>query len=159
VCLYSVGTVTHRLGCRRLLSVLLGILSAGTVEVGCSRQTGDKMAQRHLSDIAGKEAADCGHVGLHQSPGAANDCAIAAWKIHHAFFVRYDVQGLDSELVVGLASGNSGDVFSVKYDSTGWETHGLRSGVKVLDNSHILVTPCPSPIKLFASDGGYLSCY
>src|SRR5215468_8477852 len=93
-------TVAHRLGYRRLLSALPCMLFAGTVLIGCSRQTGDEIAQRHLRDIAGKEAADCGHVGLHQSPVAANDCALAAWKIHSSFLVRYDVQGLDSELVV-----------------------------------------------------------
>ena len=116
------------------------------------------MVYRHLRDIAGKDASDCGHVGLHQDPTAASDCALAAWKAKGAFLVRYDVQGTDSELVFGLASRAGGLVSSVKYDSNGWMTDGLRSGAELFDRHHILVTPCPLPVNLFSS-GGYLACY
>jgi len=117
------------------------------------------MAQQRLRDIAGKQAMDCGHVGLHQAPDVANDCAVKAWKTNRPFFVRYDVAGIDSRLVVGLASSGGGGVSSVKYDSMGWDTHTLRSEAKLLDGDHTLVTPCPSPVRLFAASRGYLSCY
>jgi len=61
--------------------------------------------------------------------------------------------------VFGLASGGGGDIFSVKYDSMGWATDDLSSGAKVFDSRHIVVIPCPHPVRLFAASGGYLDCY
>jgi len=144
--------------CHQLLSAVLATLVLVVEMLGCSRPTGDELASRHLRRIAGDRATDCGHVGLHQSPATVNDCTLAAWKANRSFVVRYDVQGIDSELVVGLASNGNGEISSVKYDSMGWSTDGLR-GEKVTEDNHILLTPCPRPTKLFASKSGYLSCY
>ena len=100
----------------RLLSAFITIL-LGTMLAGCSKQVSDNIANRHLRSIAGKNATDCGQVGLHQSPTSAADCALAAWKENRPFLISYDVRGIDSKLVFGLASSGGGDVFSVKYDS------------------------------------------
>jgi len=83
---------------------------------------------------------------------------LAAWKAKRPFLISYDVRGIDSELIYGLAS-SGGDVFRVKYDSMGWSTDELRPGMKVLDDKHILVVQCPTPVRLFTSSAGYLDCY
>jgi hypothetical protein len=150
--------VAYRSRSRRLFSALLNILCVGLVLVACSRPKDDDIMLQHLRGIAGKDATDCGHIGLHQKPDAASDCVLASWNAHRPFFVRYDVQGIDSHLVFGLASGG-GDIFNVKYDSMGWATDDLRSGAKVFDSRHIVVIPCPHPVRLFAVSGDYLDCY
>jgi hypothetical protein len=141
-----------------LLSALITIF-LGAMLAGCRRQVSDDITSQHLRSIAGKNATDCGHVGLHQSTTAASDCALATWKADRPFLVSYDVQGIDSKLVFGLASGGAGDVFSVKYDTMGWQADELHAGMKVLDSNHILVVHCPPPVKLFISSAGYLVCH
>jgi hypothetical protein len=137
-----------------LLTIVFGVMLAG-----CRRQMSDDVASQHLRSIAGKNATDCGHVGLHQSATAASDCSLSTWKAKRPFLVSYDVQGIDSRLVFGMASDGGGDVFSVKYDSMGWQTDELHAGMKVLDSNHILVVHCPPPVRLFISSAGYLDCH
>ena len=148
----------HRSAKYRLLSAVVAILF-GAALAGCRRQASDDIANRRLHSIAGKNATDCGHVSLHQNTTAANDCALAAWKANRPFLISCDVQGIDSKLVFGLASGGDGDLFSVKYDSIGWRNDDLHAGRNILDSNHILVVHCPRPVKLFVSSAGYLDCH
>lgn len=153
-------SVIAAIGCSIwLIEKYFGIEAHAVAERLWPPSTADQIEARRLHNIAGKNATDCGHVGLHQSPTAPGDCALAAWKANRPFFISYDVQGIDSKLLYGLTSSGGGDVFSVKYDSMGWSTDDLRSGMKVLDGKHILVVHCPSPVKLFVSSAGYLDCH
>jgi hypothetical protein len=69
--------------------------------------------------------------------------------------VRYDIQGLDSDLIIGLAQNNAGQLYSVKFDSEGWDTGEMQSQQKIV--GHVLIKPCPSHSP-FIHPKGYLSC-
>ena len=134
-------------------------LIALVVLTSCSKSTGDRMSYQELRDIAGADAIDCGHVPLKGVARAANECALSAFKRSHSFLVRYEVPGIDSQVVYGLASRGDGHVFDIKFDSEGWDTHGLGPEATVKNNNHLLVKPCPQPAVLSIDDRlGILSC-
>ena len=93
--------------------------------------------------FSGLIATDCGRVSLRGSPSAATNCAINAFRKKEAFFVRYDLQGVDSNVATGIASEGDGRLYELAYDSMG----------------DILTTKsCPRPIKLIMTGGGWLTC-
>ena len=113
----------------------------------------------HLRTLAGEGATDCGRVPLGEESTAANNCALEGLQRKHPFIVRYDVQGLDSQLVVGLAANTQGQVVVVKYDSEGWDPRDLRPADKLADDNHVLINPCPVPTEIRKTKLGYLSCF
>ncbi len=40
--------------------------------------------------------------------------------------MRYDLQGIDSQVAVGLAGDRAGRTFGIAYDSMGWSDEGLQ---------------------------------
>jgi hypothetical protein len=72
---------------------------------------------QHLRELAGPEAVDCGRVRVRESPDRATQCAFKAQK---PFYVRYDIQGIDSAVAGGLAAATVEKVYAVEFDSMGW---------------------------------------
>lgn len=68
-----------------------------------------------LKQLAGNGALDCGTVGNLETPDGASSCALKARENKKPFFVRYGVQGIDTEQVLGFAGAADGAVFSVWY--------------------------------------------
>ena len=106
----------------------------------------------------GGRALNCGWVGIEQSPDSASDCALSAYARKSPFYVRYNLQGIDSQVSAGLAGDAEGKVYFVEYDSMGWETEGMAREAKVTDGKHIYTVPCPSPISLKKTRTGRLTC-
>src|ERR1019366_6378791 len=139
--------------CKHLCAVLIAI-----VATACTSRDGDKLVYAHLKRLADSPATDCGRVALGEDGTAANECAMAAIQKKSAFLVRYEVQGLDSRLVVGVAADDKGRVVVVKHDTEGWDPHELRPEDRLVDDNHVLVKPCDALAQLHKTERGYLSC-
>jgi hypothetical protein len=118
------------------------------------------LIDKQLVSLSGRRgpALNCGWVEIDQSPDSASDCALSAYAHKSPFYVRYNLQGIDSQVSAGLAGDAEGKVYFVEYDSMGWETDGIAKEAKVTDGNHIYTEPCPSPISLKKTRTGRLTC-
>jgi len=108
---------------------------------------------------AGFPAIDCGEVEIRHDPSAATDCAFKAFDEKKAFYVRYDVQGIDSRVAGALVGDGKGQVYGVEYDSYGWSDEGIKKPSVLSKDRHLIITPCPAPIKLTKTKSGRLTCF
>src|SRR5258708_34355935 len=75
-----------------------------------------------LKQLAAEGAIDCGMVENLETPDAASNCALKTREDKKPFFVRYGVQGIDTEQVLGFAGTASGNIFCVWYFGEGHST-------------------------------------
>jgi hypothetical protein len=115
--------------------------------------------EKRLRLTAGGNPIDCGDVQVRQTPRSATQCARRAFSEKKPFIVRYWLQGIDSEVGVGLAGTDSGSVFAVEFDSLGWDSHGLTKREQLVDQSHSIVERCPVPVRLTETPSGRLTCF
>jgi hypothetical protein len=115
--------------------------------------------QLELFALAGPTAVDCGRVGIRHNPFSATECVLNAFESKKAFLVRYDLQGIDSQVAVGLAGDLAGRAFGIAYDSQGWSDKGLHPPSVGNGDQHLITTPCPKPVKLSKTANGQLTCF
>ena len=85
-----------------------------------------------LQEASGPQAIACGVVPLGGSRRGAVSCAEAAIKEKQPFYAAFQVQGIDSVIYVGLASGSSGEAKQATWDSDikgGSSLFGARSKI------------------------------
>ena len=118
------------------------------------------LLEKKLRSLSGEGqlALNCNSAELRQERDAWSDCALNAFAQRHPFYVRYGLQGIDSEVAVGLAGDAQGKVYFVAYDSLGWQSEGLPEGAQVTDDKHIYTEPCASPVTLRKTRTGRLTC-
>jgi hypothetical protein len=97
---------------------------------------------------------DCGRVRIGGDPGPATDCALAAFEEKRAFLIRYDLQGIDSDVAIGLVGTPDGSVKALLFDG---DPHG--QGGTSLSRQRVGEEACPAPVVLFRSPKGRLSCF
>jgi hypothetical protein len=66
---------------------------------------------------AGSAAKDCGHARLGADPSSVDACVLDAFAGRMAFIARYDRQGIDSQVVSGVAGDGRGGVVLLLWDS------------------------------------------
>jgi hypothetical protein len=93
-----------------------------------------------LAETAGPGAADCGMVMLESSKSDAVTCSAAALAACKPFYVAFQVQGIDSAIVHGLAVNAKGEATRLMWDS---DKHGGRYPNTA--ESWIDQKPCESP--------------
>jgi|SRR5260370_4971804 len=105
--------------------------------------------KQRLLALAGESAINCGRASRSSlSPADVTDCAFQEYVSKKKFYVRYDLQGIDSELAVGFAFDGQ-RVYAVTWERTiGWG-----------DQQTLHVEECPSPIKLVKTKSGTLNCF
>jgi len=94
---------------------------------------------QEMHGIAGTGALNCGRVEVNGDDGLALKCARRAIRRKQPFFVRFDLQGIDSFAANGFAAGGAGDVYLIIYGS-GYDA--------ALDDGHDLVTKCAKPVRI-----------
>ena len=104
--------------------------------------------QRELFALAGPMAVDCGRVKIRHDPLSATECVLNAFQSKEAFFVRYDLQGIDSQVAVGLAGDRAGRTFGIAYDSMGWSDEGLHPPKLRSEDHHLITTTCPKACEV-----------
>jgi hypothetical protein len=120
-----------------------------------------------LKQLAGDGAIDCGIVGVLAKPDDASNCALKARADKKPFFVRYCVQGIDTEQVIGFAGTASGDISSVWYYGAGYETgwHSTTKGdsgrrkLKFSDDDRISIEECAKPVNFRKANNARVTCF
>ena len=138
------------------LTLAIVVLSLGFNS--CSKDKSGAIAYKYLRQIGGSSATDCGYVRFGESTARTDRCVKNAYQHHQPFVARYDVKGMDSRLVFGLAGNGTDRIVSVKYDSEGWERPS-RDGAWLAEGNHVLLTPCPVPVQSSTMQSGHLACY
>ncbi len=95
-----------------------------------------------LQELAGKNATNCGRLGLNVDSQAAADCAMKANKAKLPFYVAYDMPGL----TVGVAGAANGKLYAVQAESA--KGGGAPGKVSAAD--------CPSALRVAQS--GRVTC-
>jgi hypothetical protein len=118
-----------------------------------------------LKQLAGDGAVDCGMVGIWEKPDAASNCALRAQEDKKPFFVRYGVQGIDTEQVLGFAGTVSGNISSVWYFGAGYTTgehptNEARSRkLKFTDDGRISIEECSKAVNFRKANNGRVTCF
>lgn len=137
----------------RCASVALVLILAS-----CTSDKSASTSYKYLRQTGGEQARDCGYVRLGEAASDTNQCVVASYKSRQPFVARYDVQGVDSRAVFGLAGDGTDKGISVRYDSEGWE-QPRRRGALLAEGNHVLLTRCPTPVTFQTTTSGYLVCY
>lgn len=116
------------------------------------------LMDQRLSKLCGPHAVNCGHVQVTQNPRVATRCATRAFKRHKPFYVRYDIQGIDSAVAGGIASNGSGGLYAVTFDGMGM-SGDLKQGETMPDGRYILVATCPTPNHIAVNRYGRATCF
>ena len=110
--------------------------------------------ERLSLQLAGPGARDCGRVRVHGNPTAASDCGLTAFRLGKPFRVRYDLQGIDSNVSAGLVYTPEGKLYGLVFDGDplgrGGTSWSRQRAEKVL---------CPSPFRLYTNPNGRLNCF
>jgi hypothetical protein len=117
-----------------------------------------KVLDDALRKVADPDAVNCGHVHVLESSKQASSCVLEEFRRGHAFFVRYDLPGVDSEVAAGLA-GNSNHLSEFEYDSFGISREGWRGSPRFQFDDRLVSVDCPSPTKLRRMKSGRVSCF
>ena len=118
-----------------------------------------------LRQLAGDGALDCGMVGNLETPDGASNCALKAREDKKPFFVRYGVQGIDAEQVLGFAGSADGAVFGVWYFGEGYTTGVTLSkeerarNLKLTDDGRISIEECSKPVNFRKLNNGRVTCF
>lgn len=99
-------------------------------------------------------AIDCGRVRVRANPEPATRCALAAFAAKKTFHIRYDMQGIDSDVAIGLVGTRNGSVTALLFD--GDPTGG---GGTSPSRQRVGEKQCPSPVVLFRSPNGRINCF
>jgi hypothetical protein len=110
-----------------------------------------------LRNLSGDRATDCGRVKIGDNAAEATACVLREFRNGQPFLVRYDVQGIDSEVSIGLVS-DSHAVYTVAFDSFRTSPRGLPKGSNLMDGNHNVVLTCPVPVKLHVTTTGKVTC-
>lgn len=127
----------------------MGNLLSGVVV----RVFGDSMDWRSHR-MMGWRGIDCGTVKIGTDPAAATDCALQAQSQGKAFRVRYNIQGIDSDVAGGIVRTTSGELYALSFD--GDPSGGGRTS---LVRQHSAKFACPQPYHLWVNPKGRVNCF
>jgi len=93
-------------------------LLAGAIAVaGCGSSSPACDLDALLRRRAGAGAVDCGHVGIGAATAATDQCIADRSAAGTPFFARYDVQGIDSQVAMGVVRDPRGQTSVLLWDS------------------------------------------
>jgi CubicO group peptidase (beta-lactamase class C family) len=110
--------------------------------------------KRTLRSTAGDGARDCGVVALQEARTEALRCSADALAAASAFFVAFQVQGIDSVIYVGLVRPANGEAEKLTWDSD------ITGRSALLAERRIFREPCTQPAikKDVAAGRSPISC-
>jgi hypothetical protein len=113
-------------------SILLAlVLACGLAAGACGSSASPCDLDALLRRRAGAGAVDCGHVAVGAPTAATDQCVGAQLAQGHAFYARYDVQGIDSRAMLGALRDGAGKVSVLHWDSD--PSGGAQSGARVTE--------------------------
>jgi hypothetical protein len=120
---------------------------------GAGTSSSDAMEQGSRK-LAGPGAINCGRVGVNEDPKTATDCALAAFHAGKPFRVRYDLQGIDSDVAAGLSRAKSGKLYGMFFDGDPMGGGGVSK-----NRQRFITTLCPNPVHVWVTRDGRLNCF
>jgi hypothetical protein len=121
-------------------------------EVFAIRHFGDSL-ERQARRLGGPVAIDCGRVAVYGNPKTANECCLKALRENHAFRVRYDLRGMDSDVSVGMVYTPGGKLYILTFDG---DPQG--QGGTSLTRQRVGAVECSSPFDVYVGRDGHLTC-
>jgi hypothetical protein len=127
------------------------------LKVVAEAQLSSRVFNDALRATAGEGARNCGHVTAAQNPTKASRCVLDRLAQKRAFLVRYDLQGIDSEVAIGYA-GNGTSIRTYLFDSFGTSPEGQPANLKSEFGSRLVSLPCSTTVKPHLGPSGRISC-
>jgi hypothetical protein len=110
--------------------------------------------ERQSRKLSGSRAIDCGRVSVRGNPKAATACALNSFREGKPFRVRYDLQGIDSDVAAGLVYTPEGILYGLDFDGdpsgqggTSWSRQRIEQAA------------CPLPLKIYVNPNGRVNCF
>jgi hypothetical protein len=123
------------------------------LEAVALRILGDEF-DRQSRALSGSAATDCGRVGIRGNPAPASECALKAFQAGKPFRVRYNLQGIDSNVSAGLVYTPEGKLYGLSFDG---DPHG--QGGTSWSRQRSEKSLCPVPDQLYLNPNGRLNCF
>jgi hypothetical protein len=123
------------------------------VEASALRSFGDAW-ERQSRKLGGPHAVDCGRVRIRSSPDSATQCALNAFHNGKPFRVRYDLQGIDSNVSAGLVYTPEGKMYGLTFDGDPYGQGGTSRS-----RQRTSQVTCPVPLHLFLNPNCRLNCF
>jgi len=96
---------------------VLAVLAGSIAVAGCGSSSPACDLDALLRRRAGAGAVDCGHVAIGASTTATDQCIADQSAAGTPFFARYDVQGIDSRVALGVVREPQGQTSVLLWDS------------------------------------------
>ena len=145
------------LGSIVLSVILLGVYAFMVFSVPAEFDLGNQGSRIDALDNEllrdGASSVNCGHVGARRDPVPSTDCALTAFRAKKPFHVRYELQGIDSDVAIGWRGTWDGSV--TKFDFDGAPIGGGGTSEKWQQVSE---RNCPKPVRLSRANDGRLRC-
>ncbi len=115
-------------GHRRFATLGLIWAAVAGVGAGCGSSAGGCDLDALLRQRAGAGAVNCGRVAVGAPTAAVDQCIADQLAQGHAFYARYDVQGIDSRASLGASrdAGGHASVLMSDSDTSGGGNSGAR---------------------------------
>ena len=123
------------------------------IKMGIISLQGGDLLDRTMKKYA-PGAVNCGRVETNADPEPATRCALDAFEGKRAFHVRYDLQGIDSAVAIGLVGAMDGGVRVILFDGDPMGQEYISLFRQRVDEG-----ACPAPVNLFRSPNGRLNCF
>ena len=139
-------------GVKWLLTAFLIVIVITAAAHHYWRQYGPDLLDRRSKEFAGSSAVNCGAAQIGANPKSMTDCALAAQQAGRPFRVRYNIQGIDSQVAIAIVRTPLGKVIALSYDSD--IAGGGGRGHEVVGTAD-----CPQPIHLWVNPKGRINCF
>ena len=91
--------------------------------------------------------------------GSVEDCARKQFEGGKPFFLGYHgPQNAGFVFAYGLAADAAHNVFAIAYQERGFPPVALNRHMRLMDDNHTRVTDCIKPVRLEATEQGWLTC-
>jgi hypothetical protein len=112
---------------------------------------------RLLSSEHGGQTTDC--ATAFAKFGSVDDCVRKQFESGKPFFLGYHgPQNARFVFAYGLAADGTHNVFAIVYQERGFPPVALNRHMRLMDDNHTRVTECIKPVRLEATEQGWLTC-
>jgi hypothetical protein len=135
-------------GLLRATGLVLSCAAVACLAAACGSSGSACDLDAFLRQRAGAGAVSCGRVAVGASTAAADQCIADQTAASHAFYARYDVQGIDSRVALGAVRDAAGRSAVLQWDSD--PSGGGNAGARILE----MVCDGDPPIQTSATRPG-----
>jgi hypothetical protein len=116
------------------------VLGISLLMLGCHTGPSFEEYRALVTASAGAGASDCGFVKLRTSKTEAISCVESALRGGRPVFVIFQIQGIDSQIFMGLAVDQTGKAVRIM-----WDSDASGGGSRYMSKARIEKTPCDQP--------------